>query len=449
MSFRDRLERITGDTRGARPDTEVRPGIGELRKRIEEIMSRRGGAAHAQRPEVLRPRTTLEEAVGGEEVENSQGRFFSVQSVFGPSARHGHALIGELAELDGELAALLAAENSICGCSSGDALFIDTETTGLAGGTGTFPFLVGLGWFEGGAFVVRQLFARDFSEERAMLVHLEELATSRRFLISFNGKAFDMNLIGSRFILNRLEDRVTCMPHLDLLFPSRRLLGHRLVDARLATIERDVLGVRRTDDVPGNEIPSRYLAWLKRRDGACVSDVFAHNRLDVVSMASLLKHLSGLLASAHTQLRLCEGDVLAAGRLLRDRGLTREAMTLFTRAADSADRCVRREARVSLSLIHKRSGRWAEAARIWEALLDEDPLDVFAACELAKYLEHRVRDHRRAMGVISRVIHAGGEMKPHVRRDLEHRLKRLQEKAHAASQDDDREPDMLQGHSGP
>ncbi len=162
-----------------------------------------------------------------------------------------------------EATAFLAGPRMSQDMSIEDGLFLDTETTGLAGGTGTFPFLIGLGWFEAGSFVTCQLFARDFSEERAMLRYLSELASGKQFLVTFNGKAYDLNLLAARFILNRSPDTLTTMPHIDLLHPSRRIFAHRLENARLSTIETHVLGVKREGDVPGFEIPQRYFDWLQ------------------------------------------------------------------------------------------------------------------------------------------------------------------------------------------
>src|SRR5665647_576408 len=118
-----------------------------------------------------------------------------------------------------------------------DALFLDTETTGPAGGTGTMAFLIGLGWFEEGHFQVRQILARDFGEEKAALTYLKEIAAHKKFLVTFNGKAFDVNLLTTRFIMNRMHSDLAALPHLDLLHPSRRILGHRLENCRLVTLE--------------------------------------------------------------------------------------------------------------------------------------------------------------------------------------------------------------------
>lgn len=425
MSLRERLGRLTGE--GAKPARQEtrQDAIGELRKRIEEMVIRRDRLGRPG-PAAYRPLTIpLEEVVTGEEVVTDHGRFFFSSSRIEETDRHGRALIRDLSRLDMGGVCILAGSDAFAGFSPGDALFIDTETTGLAGGTGTFPFLVGLGWFERGAFVTCQLFARDFSEEPPMLAYLREIAADRRFLVSFNGRAYDMNLLSARFVLNRQRDSLSGMPHLDLLHPGRRLLRHRMEDVRLATIEACVLGIERERDVPGWEIPRRYFDWLRSRDGGIMEGVFRHNRLDIVSMAALLKHLADLVGGCADPPGKHPGDVLAAARLLHDRGDLQSARNLYETIIVSSDREAALEAQRSLSLIHKRAGAWEVAVRLWNAILEEDPYDLFSVVELAKYHEHRRHDHGRAEMLVRSVLEGSLSLGDGERHALEHRLNRL------------------------
>lgn len=429
MSIRDRLGRLTGEDRKPVQTDPKQERLSELRRKIDEVMNRRERLVPQSAPRQLTGAVPLERVVTGEEVEAAGGRFFFSRSVLTGTDTHGHARIGELADACMETAAFLAGSEAIRRFSIEDGLFLDTETTGLAGGTGTFPFLVGLGWFEGDSFVTCQLFARDFSEERAVLVFLTEAAYGKRFLVTFNGRAYDLNLLASRFILNRSKDTLSGMPHVDLLHPSRRVFAHRLENARLVTLEASILGVRRTDDVPGHEIPQRYFDWLKSKDGRLMEDVFRHNRLDIVSMASLLKQLTDLVKGFPG----CEeshhhGDLLCAARLHLDRGSSEAALRMLGPLACSNIPEVAAEAKKTLSLIHKRSGSWGEAASIWQEMLAADATDLFAAVELAKYHEHRSRDLGRALAIV-RAAHEGGAFLSHEDRlALEHRLQRLLEK---------------------
>ncbi|HPI93008.1 MAG TPA: ribonuclease H-like domain-containing protein [Deltaproteobacteria bacterium] len=429
MSLKDRLGRLTGESRKPdRPDPR-QDTISDLRRKIDEVMNRRDRLVRSDPASSRRPGMPLEEAVTGEEVVTDRGRFFFSRSRMEETDRHGHALIRDLALIDMGGVGILAGSDAFTGFSPEDALFMDTETTGLAGGTGTFPFLIGLGWFESGTFVTCQLFARDFPEEAPMLAYLQELAADRKFLVSFNGRAYDLNLLTARFILNRQRDTLSGMPHLDLLHPGRRLLRHRMDNARLVTIEACVLGLERDGDVPGWEIPQRYFEWLRRRDGRLMEDVFRHNRFDIVSMASLLKHLTDLVGCGANPEGLHHGDVLAAARLHHERGDLLSARSLYEGILLSPDREVSLAARRSLSLIHKRAGAWEEAALIWDAMLSQDPYDPFAAEELAKYHEHRRHDYGRAAMIVRTVLEGCSSLSDEERNAFEHRLHRLAFKA--------------------
>ncbi len=429
MSVKDRLKRMTGEAAGpGKADASRSEVIGELRRKIDTIMSRRESyprATVAIRHREIRP---LQEVITGEEVENARGKCFFSRTLFGARTSHGSSEIACLARPDMDAAALLAGQPGIGGMAISDALFLDTETTGLSGGTGTLAFLVGLGWFEGEDFVVCQLFARDYHEEGAMLTLLDEIARDRRFLVTFNGRGFDLTLLAARFILNRLPNPLSGMPHLDLLFPSRRLLAHRLENCRLGTLESQVLGLMREGDVPGFEIPGRYFDWLRTGDASPLEEVFHHNRLDVVSMAALVTHLSHLVGGGEGHRR---ADILAAAKLHLHQGCPGVATALLEGLVDSPDPAVTREARIALSLFRKRRGLWTGAAALWEDMLSEDPLDLFAAEELAKWLEHRRKDYPRALGIVERVLREGGCASLGEREAFARRLARLKRKSGA------------------
>jgi len=361
----------------------------------------------------------------GEEVETPHGRFFICRTTVKAGDLHGHSRICDLACAGMEATALLAGLPVFRDMYLSDGLFLDTETTGLVGGTGIFPFLIGLGWFEASSFVTCQLFARDFSEEGAMLRYFSELASEKRFLVTFNGKAFDLNLLGTRFILNRCREPLTAMPHIDLLHPSRRVLAHRLENARLSTIEAQVLGVEREGDIPGFEIPQRYFDWLRRRDGSLMGDVFMHNRMDVVSMASLLKYLADLVDERQEMGRSHHGDLLKVAGLVQERGDNEKAGSMLEALTSSLHREVAASARQSLSLIYKKDCRWEDAASLWQSLLSSNPYDFFAVEELAKFYEHRTREYEKALNLVARLLDEAPHLDDDERASAEHRLRRL------------------------
>ena len=392
-------------------------------------MSRRWVATVTQPPTPYGSPLTLKDVIEGEEVENVHGKFFIAHGFHPASSNYGRRRIGEISDLDMNAAALLANIPEMASFNCTDALFLDTETTGLAGGTGTLAFLIGLGWFEDETFVTRQIFARDFSEERASLSFLLEMAGDKAFIVTFNGKAFDVGLLSTRLVLNRLPDPLAGMPHLDLLHPSRRLLGHRLDNSRLTTLEREILGIYRDGDIPGREIPQRYFNWLRHRDARFMADVFEHNRLDVISMAALTLHLAEMLKFDYDITTAKYFDLLAASRLLLDRGALSSAMIILQSLINLENSDVASQARRTLSLIYKRAGRWSDAVRIWESILADDPGNYFAVEELAKWFEHKCRDFKKAIDVVSEALNP-----PYLRTTAEkealiHRLERLKGRA--------------------
>ncbi len=423
MSLKDRLGRLTGDAPKPLSVDSPQEKLGELRKKIESVMSRRPSAP----PGMAKTRQNgapLEQVVAGVEARTPHGSFFLSRTTLKTGDVHGNARICDIACANMEAASFLTGAPMTKNVSLSDGLFLDTETTGLSGGAGTFPFLIGLGWFEGSSFVTCQLFARDFSEEGAMLHHLCELAAGKQFLVTFNGKAFDLNLLATRFILNRRQETLTTMPHLDLLHPSRRILGHRLENARLATIESRVLGVERIGDVPGFEIPQRYFDWLRQRDGRLVGDIFEHNRMDVVSLASLLKYLTDLVdvdEMAHDH----DGDFLRLAGLINERGNREKAARMLEALILSHDAEAAAGARRALSLMYKRECRWKEAAELWQGLVCSDPCDFFAVEELAKFYEHHARECGKALELVAALLNDAKRLSRDQRDSAEHRLRRL------------------------
>jgi len=417
MNTRDRLKRLTGE--GKPPGEREDDRIGDLRRRIDAILSRKPEPMKPHRPVFPESGPTLEDLLPGREETTAWGPFFSVEAVAGAKTLHGTRALGELAGVNMERLSLLAGVPSLAGFTPRDGLFLDTETTGLSGGTGTVAFLVGAGWFDGRDFRTLQLFARDFGEERAVLAFLRELAGDKKFLVTFNGKVFDLGILSARFILNRFADPLISLPHLDLLHPSRRIFRHRLESCRLSSLEAAILRFHREGDVPGWEIPQRYFDWLRRRDGRLVADIFEHNRLDILSMAALTIHFSRLLGEEAPGGEHHPGDCLAAARLFQDRRRVPEAQAVLEGiVAGNGDAAG--EAKRRLSLLHKRNARWDEAVRLWQEMVDENPGDLFAAEELAKCFEHRLKDFGQARNLVERALAgASREARPALHRRLE------------------------------
>jgi hypothetical protein len=426
MSIGDRLRRIRGEGESGKDNPPQARGkderIDELRRRIREILERRpsSSVSSPQRKPALRG------VLPGEEIRTPFGMVLVTSGRIYHGDFHGNRRVCEVA-MPMDRIGVLAGRSGFSPFCGEDALFLDTETTGLSGGTGTFPFLVGLGWFEGGDFVVQQIFARDFDEEAALLACLSDIARRKKFLVTFNGRAFDLSLLTTRYIMNRLENPLAELPHLDLLFPSRRLLGHRLENSRLGTLERMILGVRREYDIPSSEIPQRYFNWLRSGDAGLMADVLAHNRMDVVSMAVLVGHLCDLFGADPGE-GVDGADLLALARLCLDRGEKPVAEKLLCDLVSAGSASLGKEAGIELSLLYKRSERWDEAVGIWKRMAESDPGNHFAAVELAKWFEHKAKEYDRAAALVLNALEHLPETEAVWREELLYRLARLQRK---------------------
>ncbi|MCL6581258.1 MAG: tetratricopeptide repeat protein [Firmicutes bacterium] len=349
--------------------------------------------------------------------------------------------------------AALAQDRAFGDLDPAQVCFIDTETTGLAGGTGTHVFLVGVGSFSGGHFVVDQYFMEDYDREPALLEALDDALGGFRAVVTFNGRAFDIPLLETRFVLSRRRPSLAALPHLDLLPLARRLWGPLLGSCRLVALEEAVLGEHRVGDIPGHVIPVVYFRYLRDRDASLLGAVFAHNRQDVLSMVSLLGRLAEQY-EAHPEIQdpgaspwapapsAGEGypsplGLYGLGRLYQSTGREPAAASCYRAAlaAGLPEPFASRAARECVRLL-RRLGRWAEVTDLCRALADGPPPNLWALVELAKELEHRARDYARALSVVDRALGltdpdgAGRPGSPHhaegLRLDLIRRRARLE-----------------------
>ena len=283
-------------------------------------------------------------------------------------------------------------------------LFLDTETTGLAGGTGTYAFLVGLAWWDAGGLQVEQLFLRDFSEEHSLLQALTERVAERPVLVTFNGKSFDWPLLENRFTMTRAIRPPALAAHLDLLHPARALWKLRLGSVRLVELERHVLdaprlGWHRDDDVASSLIPQLYFDYLRGGAARPLAGVVRHNQMDLRGLAALFGKINSLLESRENGFGQTDSlDLFGLSRFLHHRGekdLAQSACSLALAAGLPAE--FRPQATRELALMAKRRGDLERAAALWNDLV-ANPQETILACEqLAIHYERQTRDFARAM----------------------------------------------------
>ncbi|MHC4513517.1 MAG: ribonuclease H-like domain-containing protein [Planctomycetota bacterium] len=240
---------------------------------------------HARSERWLRERGVALPA--GDEAANAAGRFYLRTLRYRGDTVHGTSALGQVWDLDQKRIAGLARDDDFENLDPDACLFLDTETTGLAGGAGTVVFLCGLGFCEGDTVVVEQVFLRSFADEPGALHHVAARLERYPTLVTYVGKSFDRHRLQARMAVNKVSCPILEARHLDLYYLARRAFGAGLPDVRLQTVEREVLGFHREDDFPGAEAPTAFLRWIQDGSGQ-VDRVFEHNRLDVLSLVSLL-----------------------------------------------------------------------------------------------------------------------------------------------------------------
>jgi len=320
-------------------------------------------------------------------------------------------------------------------------LFLDTETTGLAGGTGTYPFLIGLAWWDSGGLQVEQFFMRDHADEHSVLLALQARMAERPVLVTFNGKTFDWPLIQTRYRMTRSLSAPSPRAHLDFLHPSRQLWRLRIGSVRLSELERHILGRNRGPDIVSELIPQIYFDFLCGGSPEPLMGVLYHNQMDLVGLAALSGRVFSLLAEADQPL----GDSLemfGVSRICHRRGEKKRARKLYSEALKGKlPKPADTEARTALAHLARVEGDFNLATSLWADLKGGSPTGIAAYENLAKYYEHRARTPERAAELIndalaelrrsrnSRLLTAGQYAKLYDR--LQRRLARLQAKLSA------------------
>ena len=349
--FRKALEQLRPKESPQRRLFQSENPVSSLRRQLAFLKSRPSQqAAH------------VEHAGGIEEV-TPLGRHLMIREVYGDDHYHGKVRLDRFSVSDLQrFMSLMKAKGTVARREA--IVFLDTETTGIQGGTGMVPFLVGLGYFDGGDFHMVQYFIRDFDEEPSMLLALGDLLKRFQLLVTYNGSSFDVPLLETRFTLARLDSPFTEMLHLDLLPGARRLWRNGHGSCRLSALESRIVAFLRGPDIPGAMIPRTYFDFLQRRSFAAISSVLKHNVDDVVSLAAL--------------------TVCACDRVTGEPAALDNPLDLY-----------------SLARIMENTSEWSRAIRFYDLAIQgglSDPL-LFKARENLAILSRRAGDHRRALAL--------------------------------------------------
>jgi uncharacterized protein YprB with RNaseH-like and TPR domain len=349
------------------------------------------GAAEIQaESQKLRKDMPIQSVVAGRFISTRQGDTFVSELEYPPGYRHG------LTQLRSDVPlvtiAQWAGDARIASLPLESFAFLDTETSGLAGGTGTYAFLVGVGRFEGETFHLAQFFMRDPSEEPAMLEGLMDFLATCAALVTFNGKAFDAPLLVTRYSLHSIPLPIKDFVHLDLLPLARRLWRDRLPSRALKYLEENVLGApRTTDEVPGYEIPFLYFDFLRTGNAAPLKGVFYHNAMDIIALAALMNHMASILHEPFGGQVKHGLDFISLARLFESIGRWDEAARLYESGLEGDVSEMDFSAAVQkLSALQRRRGDMDAALELWQKAAGLG--HIYAHVELAKYYEHKQRD---------------------------------------------------------
>jgi len=276
-------------------------------------------------------------------------------------------------------------------------VFFDLETTGLAGGAGTFAFLIGFAYWKNDTIITDQYFLPDFGREYEIFNVLQEWLTGFEYLVSYNGKSYDMPLLSSRFILNRLQPEFKQRKHIDLIHMCRRIWKNSLPSCDLKSIEQLLLNVQRSGDIPGAFIPQAYFNFINTGAIHDVLRMIEHNLQDIVSLTLFLDQLAFLDNSPHKL-------------PLDSKAIASLAKTAFQSNNDSYFELIENSDELKIKIIPefnywkslhlKRSGNLDQANQIWQQLVKVPEYCLFSLEESAKYFEHKQKDLQNALNLV-------------------------------------------------
>lgn len=403
---------------------ELAPGdkLRELRERMNRVLERSRGEAPRRAPDVDLPELPFVTE------ESERGPLHVRARRLSAAHRVGHVSLSPAREARADVLALLALDPTLAGRNPERALYLDTETTGLSGGTGTVAFLVGLAYWEGSSVVTEQILVRELGEEAPMLARVAERLAAADMLVTFNGKSFDMPLLRTRFVLAGLP-LPNEPPHLDLVHVARRLHKARKVPCKLTKLEEHVLGFVREDDVPSGEVAGHYLHFLRTGDTRGLVGVVDHNGWDVETMVALV----ALYGEPLEDTKLSAKDLVGVADALRRSSRIDEALGVVDRALEGGAGPDGLRARAGL---YKARGERRAALVDFEALVAQVDCPK-ARLELAKLYEHLEKAPKRALEVLEQGTSEAPELSAR-------RRARLQKKAERATP-----PDASLGGDGP
>lgn len=350
-------------------------------------------------------------------------------------ARYGQIPIAMGLQVPADIVGFLSRDAAFEGLDLSSAVFLDLETTGLAGGTGTIPFLVGLAYYRDDRFQVTQFFLNELAEEDRLVRDLAQFIHDMGFksIVTYNGKAFDMPLVETRFAMHRTPCPLRGLPHLDFLFSARSLWKHKTESCRLFDLAQQIVQAERSEDIPGAEIPLRYFQYIRSGDFALIEPILYHNQEDLLSLLGVVV-AGAILVERHRGAAASPAvgdptDVFGVAKLFERAGDATTSAALFEKAL-SGGRGLSAEAshhaRRKLSHHFKKNKDWEKALPFWQEMAAGEDVDCFR--DLAMYFEHTAKDYGEAIRVATEGLALAKGRSPEAEKDFEKRIARLKGK---------------------
>jgi uncharacterized protein YprB with RNaseH-like and TPR domain len=392
-----------------------------VKDKLEKLISLTGQTAGAGRTASLRRKFET----------RPREPFQVFENAYPLRSRYGKHTIGEGIEVPSQALFYLSKDEAFQSLDFSSALFFDLETTGLAGGTGTVAFLVGMGYYRDDAFHIVQYFLGELGEEERMIRELGRFFREMDFrsVITYNGKAFDIPLLETRFILQRERYPLSELPHLDLLFSARSLWKHKHESCRLFHLAQQIVEAPRSEDIPGAEIPFRYFDYLRSGDFSLIEPVLYHNQEDILSLLGLGISAGKLFAAGNAD--VCEdvdaSDLIGVGKIFESANEIGRSIELFKKALVKGglrdDLAV--AVKTKLSYHFKKTSDWESAVSFWQEISESGENPVSALRELSMYFEHKKKDLAEAKRAAEEGLALATRGPDSLRRDFEKRIDRL------------------------
>lgn len=384
------------------------------------------------KPSTKKEKYPIEEVIDGKEFTTIHGQTFIVENTYQSDPRKNDKPLIFAASLTN--IATWIGDPELVHRNPESFYFLDTETSGLAGGTGTYVFMIGIGKFIREGFQLTQFFLREPIEELAQLTAVLNYLEGCEVLVTYNGKSFDVPLLNSRYIFNSEPPPLRNSQHIDLLHFARRLWRDRLQSRTLGSIEDNILDFHRTEeDIPGWLVPTIYFDYLRSGDARPLQGVFYHNAMDILSLATLLNHISEIFDDPHGGLVEHGIDLIAMGKIFEDMKEFDAAAECYAHGLEfEIPSGIQSQAIRRWSFMEKRRHNLERSIQLWETATEYE--EIYAYVELAKVYEHRMQDYSRALAWTDQalIIIQSSDF-PELEREiwsseLEHRLNRLKRK---------------------